>query len=173
MAKRNAGFKAKPKGLCIFIMSLNLWDLATLSPTVGTNVKQVYLKLKILHNILLKWKRGRITNSRAIVAQKSFPICTQYLRNQYASFPLPGWQFASNTLDTQIERKQRRRKKHLCQQNLKVMRAKVINSKVCVFLWSRKIFRILLRTRKSKTKQKAFAKRCGAKGIVSLKPHYS
>ena len=28
MAKRNAGFKAKPKGLCIFIMSLNLLDLA-------------------------------------------------------------------------------------------------------------------------------------------------
>ncbi|WP_058102655.1 hypothetical protein [Maribacter dokdonensis] len=28
MPKRNTGFWAKPKGLCIFIMSLNLWDLA-------------------------------------------------------------------------------------------------------------------------------------------------
>jgi hypothetical protein len=28
MPKRNAGFKEKPKGLCIFMMSLNLWDLA-------------------------------------------------------------------------------------------------------------------------------------------------
>ncbi len=28
MAKRNADFMAKSKGLCIFIMSLNLWDLA-------------------------------------------------------------------------------------------------------------------------------------------------
>lgn len=28
MAKRNAGFGAKPKGLCIFIKSLNLKDLA-------------------------------------------------------------------------------------------------------------------------------------------------
>ncbi len=28
MAKRNAEFRLKPKGLCIFIMSLNLWDLA-------------------------------------------------------------------------------------------------------------------------------------------------
>ena len=26
--KRNADFRAKPKGLCIFIMSLNLLDLA-------------------------------------------------------------------------------------------------------------------------------------------------
>jgi hypothetical protein len=28
MPKRNAGFWAKSKGLCIFMMSLNLWDLA-------------------------------------------------------------------------------------------------------------------------------------------------
>ena len=28
MPKRNAGFEAKPKGLCIFIKPLNLWDLA-------------------------------------------------------------------------------------------------------------------------------------------------
>ena len=28
MPKRNAHFRAKPKGLCIFIKSLNLWDLA-------------------------------------------------------------------------------------------------------------------------------------------------
>ena len=28
MAKRNAAFRAKPNGLCIFIRSLNLWDLA-------------------------------------------------------------------------------------------------------------------------------------------------
>jgi len=28
MPKRNADFRAKPKGLCIFIVSLNLWDLA-------------------------------------------------------------------------------------------------------------------------------------------------
>ena len=28
MAKRNVDFRAKSKGLCIFIMSLNLWDLA-------------------------------------------------------------------------------------------------------------------------------------------------
>ena len=28
MPKRNADFRAKPKGLCIFIMSLNLMDLA-------------------------------------------------------------------------------------------------------------------------------------------------
>ncbi|KGK28666.1 hypothetical protein EL45_19655 [Cellulophaga sp. E6(2014)] len=28
MPKRNADFRAKPKGLCIFIKSLNLWDLA-------------------------------------------------------------------------------------------------------------------------------------------------
>ncbi len=28
MAKRNADFKAKSKGLCIFMMSLNLMDLA-------------------------------------------------------------------------------------------------------------------------------------------------
>uniref|UniRef100_UPI0030DD455F hypothetical protein n=1 Tax=uncultured Maribacter sp. TaxID=431308 RepID=UPI0030DD455F len=27
-AKRNADLRAKPKGLCIFIKSLNLWDLA-------------------------------------------------------------------------------------------------------------------------------------------------
>ena len=26
--KRNVDFRAKPKGLCIFIVSLNLWDLA-------------------------------------------------------------------------------------------------------------------------------------------------
>ena len=28
MPKRNADFRAKPKDLSIFIMSLNLWDLA-------------------------------------------------------------------------------------------------------------------------------------------------
>jgi len=28
MAKRNADLRAKPKGLCIFIVSLNLMDLA-------------------------------------------------------------------------------------------------------------------------------------------------
>ncbi|CAN0587586.1 unnamed protein product [Ectocarpus sp. 12 AP-2014] len=28
MPKRNTSFSAKPKGLCIFIMSLNLMDLA-------------------------------------------------------------------------------------------------------------------------------------------------
>ena len=28
MPKRNADFGAKTKGLCIFIKSLNLWDLA-------------------------------------------------------------------------------------------------------------------------------------------------
>ena len=28
MPKRNADFRAKPKGLSIFIRSLNLWDLA-------------------------------------------------------------------------------------------------------------------------------------------------
>ena len=28
MPKRNAGFRAKSKGLCIFMKSLNLWDLA-------------------------------------------------------------------------------------------------------------------------------------------------
>ncbi len=28
MAKRNAGFGAKSNGLCIFMKSLNLWDLA-------------------------------------------------------------------------------------------------------------------------------------------------
>ncbi len=28
MPKRNADFRAKPKGLCIFMKSLNLWDLA-------------------------------------------------------------------------------------------------------------------------------------------------
>ena len=28
MPKRNAGFRAKPKGLCLFSMSLNLMDLA-------------------------------------------------------------------------------------------------------------------------------------------------
>ena len=28
MPKRNAGFRAKSNGLCIFMKSLNLWDLA-------------------------------------------------------------------------------------------------------------------------------------------------
>jgi len=28
MPKRNAGFRAKPKGLCIFMKPLNLMDLA-------------------------------------------------------------------------------------------------------------------------------------------------
>jgi|GEM_PF-2491472 len=28
MPKRNADFRAKPKGMCIFIMPLNLMDLA-------------------------------------------------------------------------------------------------------------------------------------------------
>ena len=28
MPKRNADFRAKSKGLCIFTKSLNLWDLA-------------------------------------------------------------------------------------------------------------------------------------------------
>ncbi len=28
MAKRNAGLGAKPKGVCISIKTLNLWDLA-------------------------------------------------------------------------------------------------------------------------------------------------
>ncbi len=36
----------------------------------------------------------------------------------------------------------------------------------------RKIFWISLRTRNSKTKQKAFAKRCGGMRIASLLPHY-
>ncbi len=52
------------------------------------------------------------------------------------------------------------------------MRAKLFNRMVCVFLECRKIFGILLRT-KNKSKQKAFAKRCGGMGIASLLPHYS
>ena len=39
MAKRNADFRAKTKGLCIFIMSLNLWDLALEKKKINQNQK--------------------------------------------------------------------------------------------------------------------------------------
>jgi len=38
MAKRNANFRAKSKRLCIFMMSLNLWDLA-LDKKINQNQK--------------------------------------------------------------------------------------------------------------------------------------
>ena len=37
--KRNADFRAKPKGLCIFIMSLNLMDLALDKKKIKLNNK--------------------------------------------------------------------------------------------------------------------------------------
>ena len=39
MPKRNADFRAKPKGLCIFIKSLNLMDLALDKKKIKLNNK--------------------------------------------------------------------------------------------------------------------------------------
>ena len=39
MPKRNAEFRAKRKGLCIFMMSLNLWDLALDNKKINQNQK--------------------------------------------------------------------------------------------------------------------------------------
>ncbi|MFD0795829.1 hypothetical protein ACFQZJ_00030, partial [Maribacter chungangensis] len=39
MPKRNADFRAKPKGMCIFIVSLNLWDLALDKKKIKQNQK--------------------------------------------------------------------------------------------------------------------------------------
>jgi len=39
MPKRNAEFRAKSEVLCIFIMSLNLWDLALDKKKINQNQK--------------------------------------------------------------------------------------------------------------------------------------
>jgi hypothetical protein len=39
MPKRNAAFRAKPKGLCIFMMSLNLMDLTLDNIEIKLNQK--------------------------------------------------------------------------------------------------------------------------------------